>query len=88
VTNVNGTVDALREPILRDVAELERTIRQARSLMASVESLIRANDQEVADTMQNVRAASQDLKELAESLKQRPWSLIRIKQPDDRKVPK
>jgi hypothetical protein len=88
VTNVNGTVDALREPLLRNVAELERTIQQAHSLMASMESLIRANDQEVADTMQNVRAASQDLKELAESLKQRPWSLVRIKQPDDRKVPK
>jgi hypothetical protein len=29
-----------------------------------------------------------NLDELTDSVKQRPWSLIRIKQPEDRKVPK
>jgi hypothetical protein len=50
--------------------------------------LVRANDYKIDDTIENLRTATQNLDELTESVKQRPWSLIRIKQPEDRKVPK
>jgi hypothetical protein len=38
--------------------------------------------------MENLRTATENLDQLTESVKQRPWSLIRVKQPEDRKVPK
>ena len=48
---------------------------------------MRAKDQDVTDTLENVRLATENLNELTESVKERPWSLIRIRQPKDRKVP-
>jgi hypothetical protein len=49
---------------------------------------VKANDYKIDDTIENLRTATQNLDDLTESVKQRPWSLIRIKQPEDRKVPK
>lgn len=87
ITNVNDTVDALRDPLVRDLAELERTLTQARSLIDNADSLIRENESDVGETVRNLRETSENLRVLSESVKRQPWSLIRIKQPPDRKVP-
>ena len=50
--------------------------------------IVKANDYKIDDTIENLRTATENLDDLTESVKQRPWSLIRIKQPEDRKVPK
>jgi hypothetical protein len=49
---------------------------------------VKANDYKIDDTIENLRTATENLDDLTESVKERPWSLIRIKQPEDRKVPK
>jgi hypothetical protein len=49
---------------------------------------VKANDYKIDDTIENLRIATQNLDDLTESVKERPWSLVRIKQPEDRKVPK
>ena len=36
---------------------------------------------------ENLRVATDNLGQLTDSLKKRPWSLVRIKQPKDREVP-
>ena len=86
--NVNGTVSDVREPIGKDLAELQSTLLQAKQLLSDMQMLVRANDYKIDDTIENLRTATQNLDELTDSVKQRPWSLIRIKQPEDRKVPK
>ena len=48
---------------------------------------MRAKDQDITYTLENVRVITDNLNELTESLKERPWSLVRIRQPKDRKVP-
>jgi phospholipid/cholesterol/gamma-HCH transport system substrate-binding protein len=88
VQNVNGTVSEVREPVRKDLAELQNTLLEARQLLADMQLLVRANDYKIDDTIENLRTATQNLDELTDSVKQRPWSLIRIKQPEDRKVPK
>jgi phospholipid/cholesterol/gamma-HCH transport system substrate-binding protein len=88
IQNVNGTVSDVREPIRTDLADLQSTLLQAKQLLADMQVLVRANDYKIDDTIENLRTATQNLDELTESVKQRPWSLIRIKQPEDRKVPK
>jgi ABC-type transporter Mla subunit MlaD len=88
IQNVNGTVSDVREPIRRDLADLQSTLLQAKQLLSDIQVLVRANDYKIDDTIENLRTATQNLDELTESVKQRPWSLIRIKQPEDRKVPK
>lgn len=87
IENVNGTVTDLREPIRKDLAELQTTLQEAKSLMANMQVLVRANDYKINDTVDNLRVATDNLDQLTDSLKQRPWSLIRIKQPKERKVP-
>jgi phospholipid/cholesterol/gamma-HCH transport system substrate-binding protein len=88
VQNVNGTVSEEREPIRRDLADLQSTLLQAKQLLSDMQVVVRANDYKIDDTIENLRTATQNLDDLTDSVKQRPWSLIRIRQPEDRKVPK
>jgi phospholipid/cholesterol/gamma-HCH transport system substrate-binding protein len=88
IQNVNGTVSEVREPVRKDLAELQDTLLETKRLLADMQVLVKANDYKIDDTIENLRTATQNLDDLTESVKQRPWSLIRIKQPEDRKVPK
>jgi ABC-type transporter Mla subunit MlaD len=88
IQNVNGTVTDMREPVRKDLAELQNTLLQAKQLLADMQVLVRANDYKIDDTIENLRTATENLDDLTESVKQNPWSLIRVKQPEDRKVPK
>jgi phospholipid/cholesterol/gamma-HCH transport system substrate-binding protein len=88
IQNVNGTVSEVREPVRKDLAELQETLLETKRLLADMQLLVKANDYKIDDTIENLRTATQNLDDLTESVKQRPWSLIRIKQPEDRKVPK
>ncbi len=87
VANVNLTIDQLREPIRQDLAQLQSTMEQAKNLIASIQTVVRTNDENVRETIENLRIATENLDQLTEQVKQRPWSLVRIRQPKDRKVP-
>jgi ABC-type transporter Mla subunit MlaD len=87
VQNVNGTVTDIREPARKDLAELQDTLLQAKKLLADMQVMVRANDYKIDDTVENLREATENLDELTDSVKQRPWSLVRIRQPKERKVP-
>lgn len=87
IQNVNATVGDLHNPMRKDLADLQKTLNEARSLLVNVRVMVRANDYKIDDTIENLRIATDNLDQLTDSLKQRPWSLIRIKQPEIRKVP-
>jgi phospholipid/cholesterol/gamma-HCH transport system substrate-binding protein len=87
IQNVNGTVTDAREPLRKDLIELQTTLQQAKALLADMQVMVRANDYKIDDTVENLRTATDNLDQLTDSLKQRPWSLIRIKQPRERAVP-
>jgi len=88
IQNVNGTVTVLRDPMRKDLAELQGTLEEARGLLQSMQVVVRANDYKIDDTVENLREATDNLNQFTNSLKQRPWSLVRVKQPEDRQVPK
>jgi ABC-type transporter Mla subunit MlaD len=88
VQNVNGTVSEVREPVRKDLAELQDTLLATKKLLADMQVLVKANEYKIDDTIENLRTASENLDDLTESVKQRPWSLVRIRQPEDRKVTK
>lgn len=88
VQNIDGTVSEVREPVRKDLAELQSTLLEAKQLLANMQVLVQANDYKIDDTIENLRTATENLDDLTESVKQRPWSLVRIKQPKDREVPK
>ena len=87
IQNVNGTVADVREPIRKDLVDLQNTLQQAKQLLGDMQVMVRANDYKIDDTVENLRVATDNLDQLTDSLKQRPWSLIRIKQPEERAVP-
>jgi phospholipid/cholesterol/gamma-HCH transport system substrate-binding protein len=87
LANVNSTIDQLRDPIRQDLAELQSTMQQAKSLLASLQVVVNSNDDNIHETIENIRVATENLDQLTNQVKQRPWSLVRIRQPKDRKVP-
>jgi phospholipid/cholesterol/gamma-HCH transport system substrate-binding protein len=87
VQNVNSTVTDLRQPVRDDLAELQKTLQEAKGVLADMQVMVRANDYKIDDTVENLRVATDNLDQLTDTLKQRPWSLIRIKQPKERSVP-
>jgi len=87
VANVDNTVIALREPLTKDLAELQKTLQAAQAAIADVDNIVGSNEADIGETVRNLRSASENVRVMSESLKQRPWSLIRTKQPADRRVP-
>ncbi len=74
-----------------DDAEVEMTLRKLRDTLARAETtmdevrrLLVANRENLDVTMENIRLSSEDIRELTDTLKQRPYSLIRVKNPPDR----
>ncbi len=88
VSNANDAITAVREPLQDDLVELRKTLDQARGLLEDVQASLRTKDQGITDILENVRMTTDNLRDLTESVKERPWSLVRIRQPKDRKVPK
>ena len=88
IQNVNGTVTDLRDPMRKDLLELKTTLEQANNLLESMQVIVRANNYKIDDTIENLREATDNLNQFTNSLKQRPWSLVRVKQPENRQVPK
>lgn len=87
VANANGTITVLRDRTETDLVELQKTLVEVRGLVDNLQAVVRTNQQNIAYTLENVRMATDHLNDFTESVNERPWSLIRIKQPKDRKVP-
>ena len=87
VAKVDNTVDAVREPLTKDLTELGSTLQAAQTVLADVQNVVGSNAGDIGETVRNLRSASENVRVLTESLKQRPWSLIRTKQPPDRRIP-
>ena len=79
-SNANQTITSPREPTQADLVE----VRQA---LTELQAQMRAKDQDITYALENVRMITDNLNELTESVNERPWSLVRTKQPKDRKVP-
>jgi len=88
VTNANGTISVLRDQTQTDLIELQKTLVEVRSLTENLRAVVRTNQQNIAYTLENIRMATDNINDFTESIKERPWSLVRIKQPQDRQVPK
>jgi phospholipid/cholesterol/gamma-HCH transport system substrate-binding protein len=87
VTDVDNTVIAIRDPLTKDLTQLESTLQAAQTVLADVHNVVSSNEGDIGETVRNLRTASENVRVLSDSLKQRPWSLIRTKQAADRRVP-
>jgi phospholipid/cholesterol/gamma-HCH transport system substrate-binding protein len=85
--NANRTFDEVRNDVKADLAELQRTMTDARRLIGDLNTVVSSNRYNIDETLENFRAASENLRELTASVKQRPWMLLRGKPEPDRAVP-
>lgn len=87
VTNANRTITALQQPIQTDLDELKRTLQAAHALASSLQSVVSENRENIHYSLENFRTVTDNLNDFTRSVKEQPWSLVRIKQAEDRKVP-
>ena len=87
VANANRTLDETREPLKSNLVELEATLKQTRRTLEDIQAIVVVNESNINEMLENLRVSSQNLKEMSDDLRQRPWSLIRVKPKPDRKVP-
>lgn len=87
VSNANGTITALRDPMQADLVELRRTLEEIHGVAGNLQSILAVNSDNIAYSLENIRTATDNLNDMTQSVKERPWSLVRIRQPEDRKVP-
>jgi len=85
--SANRTIEEIRDPLKTDLTELQRTMTEARRLIADLNTVVSANRYNIDDTLENFRAASENLRALTASVRQRPWTLLRGRAAPDRAVP-
>src|SRR5215469_8300701 len=87
VSNVNRTITVLRQPILSDLTELNGTLQAVHGVASNVQSILLENKEDIDYSLENVRMTTDNLNDFTRTIKEEPWSLVRIRQPEDRRVP-
>lgn len=101
IDNLNGTVSKantlaqhLDGVVVENRKEIRETLLRLQSSLADVQRTINdlddtlgANRGNLDETLENIRITSENLKQFTDTLKQRPYSLIRIKNEKDRVPP-
>jgi phospholipid/cholesterol/gamma-HCH transport system substrate-binding protein len=87
ITNANQTISSLRQPVQADLAELQRTLVTVHAVATNLQSMLTVNSENISYSLENLRAITDNLNDFTQTIKEEPWSLVRIKQPEDRKVP-
>ena len=101
IDNVNGTIgrannltdhlDAVveenRQQIHDTLLRLQSSLTEAERMINDLDDTLGANRGNLDETLENIRTSSENLKEFTDTLKQHPYSLIRIKTEKDRLPP-
>lgn len=84
---VNGLVTDNRKEVQAAILTLNKTLESTRTMMTQLNTTLADNSQNLDAIFENLRVTSTNLSELSETLKQRPFSLIRVVPKPDRPVP-
>jgi phospholipid/cholesterol/gamma-HCH transport system substrate-binding protein len=87
VGNINAVVEENRKEIHDALLQLRTALLDAQKTMATVNDTLDSNRANLDETLENIRISSENLKEFTDTVKQRPYSLIRIKTQKDRIPP-
>lgn len=87
VTNANHTITSLQQPVQADLSELHGTLQAYHGVATNVQSILSEDKDNIYYILENMRLATDNLNDFTRTIKTQPWSLVRIRQPEDRKVP-
>jgi len=83
--NLDGTLTENRPEIHKVILQLRDTLNNADELVGRLNSTLDANAENIDELLDNLRSVTQNLKEFTETIKRRPYTLIRITNPPDHK---
>jgi phospholipid/cholesterol/gamma-HCH transport system substrate-binding protein len=78
-SNIDAVVVENRKEVHEVLLRLHDSLAEARQTLAQIDDLLEANRDNIDETLENFRAASQNLRQFTDTIKQRPFSLIRVK---------
>ncbi len=85
--HLDGVVVENRKEIHDTLLRLQTSLADAARMINDLDDTLGANRGNLDEALENIRATSENLKEFTDTLKQRPYSLIRIKAEKDRLPP-
>ena len=85
--HLDSVVVENRKEIHDTLVRLQSSLADAEKLIVNLDDTLGANRGNLDETLENIRATSQNLKEFTDTVKQRPYSLIRVKTEKDRLPP-
>jgi phospholipid/cholesterol/gamma-HCH transport system substrate-binding protein len=91
INTLDGTIAENRADLRQSVSELRRLLDTANNVTDQLDRTLNANGENIDDILSNFRQASQNLRQFTETLKQRPYTLLRSSMPpahEPGKVPK
>ncbi|HEV2499034.1 MAG TPA: MlaD family protein [Terriglobia bacterium] len=83
--HVDGVVVENRRDLRASVTELRKTLVSASSVVDQLNGILEYNTGNIDQALENVRATTQNLRELTQKVERRPYTLIRAANPPERK---
>ena len=74
-----------RPELKSSIAQLRKTLADASTLVDQLNRTANANSENIDETLENVRLATENLREFTDTIRQRPYTLIRTAQPPEHK---
>jgi len=85
--HLDGVVVENRKEIHDTLLRLQTSLAEAERLINDLDDTLGSNRGNLDETLENIRATSENLREFTDTVKQHPYSLIRIKAEKDRLPP-
>lgn len=83
LNHIDGMVNENRPDVHQAVVQLRETLAEARGLIARLDQTLDVNSENIDELLENLRHVSENLKEFTNTIKTRPYTLIRASVPRD-----
>jgi phospholipid/cholesterol/gamma-HCH transport system substrate-binding protein len=83
--HLDGMIGENREDLRQVVIEARKALTTVNSITTQLDQTLDANTENIDELLDNFRAVSQNLKEFTETIKKRPYTLIRASNPREHK---
>jgi ABC-type transporter Mla subunit MlaD len=81
INTLEGTIAENRSDLRESIVELRHVLQTANNVTEQLDRTLNANGENIDDILGNFRQASQNLRQFTETLKQRPYTLLRSSLP-------